>query len=310
MNLNLTKHNVYNYLKNLILIILGTAVLAFGTAIFIVPFDLVTGGVSGIAIILDELLSNVFSIYLGEDFFITALTWGLFLLGLIFLGKGFATKTLVSTIFYPIFYVVFSWLVNPDVLEGLFVLQASNYQDIAVLLAALCGGACVGAGCAITFLAGGSTGGVDVIVFLLCKIFKKIKSSYIIFAIDAMIVLFGIFIIKDIVLSLLGICSALVCAMVIDKVFLGGSDAYLAQIVSNKSEEISRGVIEEMDRTATIVDAIGAYSKEPKKIIMVSFSIREYSELMSIINREDPNAFLTISRAYENHGEGWTQAKK
>lgn len=306
MNYKLTKQDIISVIKNIFLIIIGTAVLAFGTAIFIVPFDLVTGGVSGMAIVLDKIIPFA----LGVDFHITALTWMLFFLGLVFLGKSFAAKTLVSTIFYPILFTVFYDLVNPEVLGGLFVLQNSSYHDIAVLLAAVFGGACVGAGCAITFIAGGSTGGVDVLSFIICKVFKKLKSSHVIFAIDAIIVICGIFIIEDIVLSLLGITSAFVCAAVIDRVFLGSSQAYVAQIVSNKSEEICRGVIEVLDRTATIVDAVGAYSGEPKKMLIVSFSMREYSDLMFIINRADPQAFMTISRAHENHGEGWTQEKK
>ena len=306
MQLKISKNEVWNYIKNIFMIILGTAVLSFGTAIFLVPFDLVTGGVSGLGIVLKEMLPFNLSI----DFYLTLLTWVLFFLGLIFLGRGFALKTLLSTIFYPILFSLFYNLVEYRVLNGLFVLQSSDYHEIAVLVAALLGGAFTGAGCAITFKAGGSSGGVDILAFLLCKIFKKVKSSYIIFAIDATIVVLGIFIIEDLVLSFLGISSALVCSAVIDRIFLGNDDAYLAQIVSNKSEEISRGVIEILDRTTTIVDAVGGYSKEPKKMIIVSFSMREYSDLMAIINREDPGAFFTISRVHENHGEGWTRDKK
>ncbi len=306
MQLKLSKHDIITQLKNFLVIIFGTAVLAFGAAIFLIPFDLVTGGVSGLAIVLQK----VIPIELSIDFYLAILTWGLFILGLIFLGKSFAIKTLLSTVFYPVLFSFFYSLVEQKVLNGLFVLQNTDYREIAVLLAALFGGALTGAGCAITFKAGGSSGGVDVLAFLLCKIFKKIRSSYIIFAIDAVIVISGIFIINDLVLSLLGVGSALVCSAVIDKIFLGGDEAYLAQIISDKSEEISRGVIEILDRTATIVDATGAYSKEPKKIIIVSFSMREYSDLMAIINREDPNAFFTVSRVHENHGEGWTRAKK
>lgn len=306
MKLQLTKHDIINYTKSIILIIFGTAVLAFGAAIFLVPFDLVTGGVSGLAIVLQKIIPIDFSI----DFYLTVLTWGLFILGFFFLGKSFALKTLISTIFYPILFTLFYNLVEYKVLNGIFVLQNSDYHEIAVLLAALFGGAFTGAGCAITFRAGGSSGGVDILAFLICKIFKRVKSSYIIFAIDATIVILGVFIIEDLVLSLLGILSALVCTTVIDKIFLGGDDAYVAQIVSNKSVEISRGVIEILDRTATIVDATGAYSGEPKKMIIVSFSMREYSELMNIINKEDPTAFMTISKVYENHGEGWTSEKK
>ncbi|MGM9632206.1 MAG: YitT family protein [Eubacteriales bacterium] len=305
MKLTFSKKDILHQLKNLFLVIFGTGVLALGTAVFIVPFDLVTGGISGIAIVLQKIIPLELSI----DFYITALTWILFFMGLIFLGKDFAAKTLISSIFYPILFSVSYMLVSPDVLGGLFYLQGSEYHDISVLLAAVFGGVFVGAGCAITFLAGGSTGGVDVLAFLMCKVFRKLKSSVVIFIIDATIVVLGVFVINNIVLSLLGIISAFVCATVIDRVFLGNSQAYVAQIVSNKSAEISRGVIECLDRTTTIVDAVGGYSGDKKKVIIVSFSIREYSELMNIINREDPGAFLTISHAHEINGEGWTHEK-
>lgn len=306
MTLNVSKHDILNYIKNLILVVFGTAVLAFGTAVFIVPFDLVTGGVSGLAIVLEKIVPFALSI----DFYITALTWILFFLGLIFLGRGFAIKTLLSTVFYPVLFTLFYNLVENQSFGGLLVLQNSAYNEIAVLLAAVFGGALVGAGCAITFVAGGSTGGVDVLAFLICKVFKRAKSSYVIFGVDAAIVVCGVFIINDLVLSMLGICSALVCAAVIDRVFLGSSSAYVAQIISNNSEEISNGVIEKLDRTTTIVDVKGAYSGEAKKLIVVSFSMREYSDLMNIINHADPSAFMMISKAHENHGEGWTRDKK
>ena len=305
MKYNLSKNDVIGYVQSILMIILGTAVLAFGAAIFLIPFDLVTGGISGLAIVVERVLPFDLSI----DFYLTLFTWGLFFMGLVFLGKSFALKTLVSTVFYPILFSLFYNLVEYEVLNSLFVLKNSDYKEIAVLLAALFGGAFTGVGCAITFRAGGSSGGVDILAFLLCKVFKKVKSSYIIFAIDAAIVLLGIFIIEDLVLSLLGISSALICSAVIDKMFLMGDDAYVAQIISKNSDEISDGIIKALDRTATIVDVVGAYSKQPKKMIIVSFSIREYSELMNIITKVDPGAFMTISKVHENRGEGWTSEK-
>lgn len=311
MQIKLTKFDVWRYIKNFFLVMIGTFVLAFGTAVFLVPYDLVTGGISGIAIVLDAFFKDVLSLSYGEDFYITLLTWILFFLGWIFLGRNFAAKTLVSTIFYPIMYVWCTYLVDPElnIFGGYFIIHNSEYHDIAVLLAATLGGVCVGVGCAIAFKGGGSTGGVDVLALLLCKVFKKIKSSHLIFAIDATIVILGIFVIRDMVLSLLGIVSAFLCAMMIDKVFLGNDGAYIAQIVSDEHEIIAKGIIKQLDRTATVVDVVGAYSKEPKKMLIVSFSMREYSDLVSIINHADPSAFLTISRAYENHGEGWTKEK-
>ena len=307
MGKKITKIDIARYIKNFLLVAVGTGVLAFGTAVFIVEYDLVTGGVSGLAIVLNAFLPDF-----GEDFYITVLTWGLFFLGWIFLGSNFAAKTLLSTILYPIMYVGCRFLVDPELnlFNGYFIIHNAEYKDIAVFVAAMLGGACVGVGCAIAFKGGGSTGGVDVLALLLCKVFKKVKSSYIIFAIDATIVSLGILVIQDMVLSLLGIGSAFVCAMMIDKVFIGNDGAYIAQIVSDEYEIISKGIIKQLDRTATVVDVVGAYSKEPKKMLIVSFSMREYSDLINILNHADPGAFFTISRAYENHGEGWTREKK
>ena len=306
MNLKLTKYDVFTYIKNFLLVAIGTGILAFGTAVFLVPYELVTGGVSGIAIVIDAVFP------LGEEVFITVITWVLFFVGWLFLGKEFALKTLLSTILYPIMFVWCSMLVDPElnVLNGYFILHNSEYRDISVLIATTLGGATVGAGCAIAFKGGGSTGGVDVLAFIFAKIFKKIKASQIIFAIDAAIVVLGMFVIGDMVLSLLGVISALLCAMAIDKLFLGNDGAYVAQIISDETEIISKGIIKQLDRTATIIDAVGAYSGAPKKMILVSFSMREYTDLMNIIHHADPNAFVTISRAYENHGEGWTSDKK
>ena len=90
MKIKLTKKDIIQYANNIFLIIFGTALLAFGTAVFIVPFDLVTGGVSGIAIVVEKVLPFNISI----DAYIAIFTWVLFFMGLIFLGKNFAAKGL------------------------------------------------------------------------------------------------------------------------------------------------------------------------------------------------------------------------
>ncbi len=291
-------------LKNILLTVAGTLILAAGTAIFVLPFDLVAGGVSGLAIIINRLIPVEF---ITIDLIVTVLTWGLFFVGLIVLGKGFAMKTLISSIVYPVGISVFLKLVDPHVFGGFFSLQNSAHSDTALLLGATLGGVLVGAGCAITFLGGGSTGGVDILAFTLCKIFKKWKSSVVIFVIDASIVVLGMFLIGDFVLSLLGILSAFISAVVVDKVFLGSSRAFIAQIVTDKYDEINTRVIEKLERTTTIFDATGGYSGTEKKMVMVSFTMGQYAELVSIVNKTDKYAFVTIHRAHEINGEGWTR---
>ena len=300
----LTKKDIFKTVKSVGLIIVGTLIIALGTSIFMLPYDLVTGGLSGYAIVLSRLIPPEI---LSVQMIITILTWVLFFIGLIVLGKSFAMKTLVSTIVYPIGVALFSNITSPDFLGGFFNLQLSKYSGVGVLLAAVFSGVLVGLGCALSFLGGGSTGGVDVIAFVICKIFKRLRSSVVIFAVDATAVIFGMFVIGDFVLSLLGIVSAFVAALMVDKVFIGGSKAFVAHIVTEKPEEINKLIIEKLDRTTTVLDVTGGYSGDEKKMLMVSFSMNEYSELMNIITKTDREAFITVNQAHEINGEGWTK---
>ena len=299
------KGEFLNHLKNTALVILGTVILAFGTGVFIIPFNLVVGGVSSIAIILRELIPIE---ALTVDIYVTVITWLFFFMGLALLGKSFALKTLISTIIYPIALSLFMHLVDPGVFGGFFNLLESEYSEIAILLAALFGGGFVGVGCAVTILGGGSTGGVDIITLVVTK-YTKIKGSVVFFLVDATVILLGMFIIGNFVLTLLGIMSAFAAAVMLDRMFLGESKAFTANIVSDKHAEITEAVIKDMNRTATVFHATGGYSGAEKRVVMVSFTMRQYTELISIVSRIDKNAFITIHRAHEINGEGWTYEK-
>jgi uncharacterized membrane-anchored protein YitT (DUF2179 family) len=305
--MKLTKKELWNQARNLLLVVAGTIVLAFGTAVFLLPFNLVAGGMSGLAIVIDILIpAEVVTV----DLIITILTWGLFLLGFLIFGKGFAAKTLISAIVYPIGTSLFLKLTDPTVLGGLFCLQASEYTELPLILAATVGGALVGIGCSLTFFGGGSTGGTDIIAFILCKIFKRLKSSTAMFLTDVTIVLFGVFVTQNLVVSLLGVVSAMIIAIMIDKIFLGGTSAFVAQIVTDYGEEVNHAIIEQAGRTTTIFEAKGGYSGKNKKMLTITFSIRYYALLMDIVRSVDPAAFITIWRAHEIHGEGWTWNKE
>ena len=300
--LKFSRNELILQLKNLGLVLFGTLILAFGCAVFIVPFDLVTGGVTGLSIIIDNIIRSAIPI----DIVIGIITWGLFFLGILFLGWDFAIKTLASTIVYPVAISVFMRMITPEFFGGIFYLQGSPHADIALIISALFGGLCVGTGCALTFLGGGSTGGIDIIAFIICKYMKRWKSSTVIFVIDATTVVLGLFVMKDLIHTLLGVISAWIGATVIDRVFIGRGKAFTAQIVSEKYEEINLAIREEVRRTTTMFVASGGYSREPKTVLSVTFTMRQYADLMHVIKRIDPTAFVSITRAHEINGEGWT----
>ena len=305
------KREWMNFLKNNSLVLLGTFVLAFGVTMFIFPFDLVTGGVSGIGIILSKAFAEIpYLSEIGPDIYSSVINWILFIVGYFLLGKAFAAKTLLSTAFYPVALFISEYIVRSSPLAPLLDLSLGGASDqgTALIIATIFGGVLIGAGCAFTFLGGGSTGGVDVIALSLSKYFRHLKSSVAFFICDTVVIVAGVFAIHQIVVSLLGIVSALVCAVMIDKIFIGGNSAFIAHVVSDKYEEINRAVIDRMARTTTIVDAIGGYSGEKKKLVIVTFDMRQYPLFTHLISTIDENAFITVHRAHEIDGQGWTFA--
>lgn len=290
--------------KNIGLVVLGTIILSFGTSIFLLPFNLVTGGVAGLSVV----ISNVIAVeWLTVDLIVTILTWSLYIIGFIVIGKMFAAKTLISALVYPVGVSIFMRLTSADFLNGFFDLSSHTHTQLALIIASVMSGVCVGVGCALSFLGGGSTGGVDVIALVICKIFKRIKRSTVMFMIDASIVILGMFAIGDFILSLLGIMSAFIAAYMIDKVFIGRTRSFIAQIISEKYESINKEILEKVDRGSTIIDITGGYSGESKKMLMVSFTVNQYAEILAVVNKYDKNAFMTIHRAHEINGKGWTK---
>lgn len=308
-----SREDMYATLKNALFVILGAIVLALGVGLFIKPFSLVTGGVAGLSIILSTFLPDVM---IGEVNMImeicsTALTWILFFIGLFLLGKTFAAKTLLSSIVYTVMLPVVTYLSESeafgtffDISEG-WTAEAGNYS--LPIIAAVFGGVLIGVGCALTFRGGGSTGGLDILALVVVKYVKRAKSSVMVFVFDASVVVFGAFAIGDFIMCLLGVTSAFIVAIVIDKVFLGASKAFIANVVSERYEEIRTAIITKLDRTCTIISAKGGYTDIDRPMLMVSFTMPQYVPFLAIIKSIDKNAFVTIHRAHEIDGEGFTR---
>lgn len=311
MNLGLPhgKKQILTTIKNTALTAVGTLIMAVGVGAFIIPTGLVVGGISGTAIIFERVLRGVLPF--GAVFYASVLNWVLFFLGLVLLGRAFALKTLVSTIVYPFALIVGEFVVTPSFFGGFFNLASERYASmgsLSLVCAAVVGGALIGVGQSLTFLGGGSTGGADIIAFIICKFVKTARSSVVIFSIDAVIIVLGMFVTGNFIITLLGVCCSVVIALVIDKVFLGESQAFIAHIISDRHEDIHEQIAKRLGRTTTLIEAHGGYSKAEKKVLMVTFTRRQYAELMAIVNSLDKNAFITVHRAHQIGGEGWTYA--
>lgn len=288
----LTKKTIMTNLWHCVLMVLGNACLAFGTAMFLLPFEIVTGGVSGLALILSMFLP------LDTKLLITILTWAMFLIGLLLLGVKFSLKTLISTIVYPPLVYLFGLIRDNNAW-----MQLVN-DTTGKLLAGIFGGFFVGAGCGITFTGGGSTGGVDCLSLALNK-YTKIKASVASFIIDSSIIVGGLISYKDFTVALIGILSAFICATAIDRIFLGNSQSFIAFIVSSKYKEINEAINSKLERGTTLIHSEGGYTGNETKMIQVAFERKEHSDLQAIVAKIDPEAFMSIVHAYEVNGYGF-----
>lgn len=294
--------------KNYLLITVGCFVLAAGAAIFITPNNLVTGGLSSIAIIVQYFINKSGSTFMAVDL----VNWALQLLFLgisfIFLGKHYTIRTVYSSLVYPLF---FSLLYRLPLAGGMSIgnyvysnMYAGGFDYAILLLAGIFGGALVGTGVAISYAGGGTTGGLDVLSVIIAK-HTPVKEGFSSFLMDGSLVLAGLFIMKDINRGLIGILSAATCGLLIQIVYVRGSSFIIADIITEKPDEIRKYVETEMDRTTTIIAAKGGYTQQDKPIVRVAFSRREAQPFKSFIARTDPHAFVTLTTASMINGEGF-----
>lgn len=294
---NYFKDNYRQIIKSYSLVILGSVLLAIGTGVFLIPNAINAGGMSGIAIILKAKFG------FDVDIVVLILTWSFFLLSLLFLGLKFTLKSLLSSLIYPLALVLVtrnSYIQN--LVKETFI---DNPDSTATLIAGMFGGVFVGTGVAITFIGGGSTGGVDIIVFIINK-YTRIKQSILSFVVDGTVILIGFFVLENMMASLVGIISAFITAMMIEYIFVGRSRALTALIISKEHiDEINEYIQNDMERGSTLIDVKGGYKKHPYQMIMVTFDRKEYANLVAKVAQIDKKAFLTVIQTNEVLGEGF-----
>ena len=303
MNKKVVAKQIFNY----ILITIGTFLLAFGAVIFLEKSNLVAGGVSGIAIIIQHVV-RVYGGYTEPiyDFIVYGLMIMFWLLGLIFVGKDFAIKTLYSSLLYMGLSTLF---LRVNVFKELAIQFAGSGDAGSLILCGIFGGVFVGGGVAITFVGGGSTGGVDVVQIIMSK-YIGIKESISSFIIDTLVIVVGMAVMQMPVPALCGILSSFVTAVLIEIVYIKNQTAYQVDIISEKWEEISRYAQDELERGATIIRAEGGYKGDERVILRVVFDKTQYEKIKSYIAKTDPKAFVTYTQTNAVFGEGFKRHKK
>ncbi len=278
--------------KNCAFITLGCIIYSLGVALFLDPYGIASGGVTGIAIIINYATNDV----IGTGWLILIINVPLFIIGAIFFGKTFIISSIIST-------ALSSGLIE---LWAKFVVPHIPVMGNS-LIAPVVGGALFGFGLGLIFRAGSSTGGTDIIVKLLRRKFRHLRTGIISMAVDVVIVAASGFVYKDMELLILTVLSIIVFTVMFDRALYGGSSAILVHIVTteDKVQPICDGILNDLDSSATIFDAKGAYSQQDKAVIMCVIKNFLYPRLRDIIKKYDETAFTIVSSAKEIYGEGF-----
>lgn len=267
------------------IILLGNVLLTLSVGVFILPYNILSGGVAGIAVALDPLF------HLNRELTADILVVGLFVLGWIFLGKEFMAKTFLSTLAYPVMLGVFT--------------RFFTVQQLDPLIASLFGGLLGGAGVGLVMSEGASTGGMDIPPLIVNKI-TKIKLSILVLITDGLTVLLGL-IAYDLQTVLIGMISVFASTYMIDKVLMmNGISSKQVQIISDQYEMIMDEIHSKLGRGTTVTDVVGGYTGNARKSVLVIVTRDQYNALLKIIYKYDEKAFVITTDVTEVHGEGFT----
>lgn len=267
-------------------IVAGTFLLCLSVEMFLLPYNILSGGVAGISVVLYPLT------HIDTTMMANTLTIILLFVGRIFLGRDFFLKTVLSSFLYPVFNFLLQRIVP--------------VPEVSMTLASFYGGLLGGAGVGLVMRTGASTGGMDVPPLVIHR-YTDIPVSTLVFLFDGLTVLLGCFI-YSLEAVLIGLISVMASSVALNKILTMGSgaDARQVQIISEKWDAITNVITRDLNRSSTILDGVGGYTREERKVVMVIVSKTEYYQLIATVKQLDPMAFIITSEVADMQGEGWT----
>ncbi len=282
---NHQKESAKDIFLDIVICIAGSMIYAAGVNCFVSPNDISSGGVTGLAI----LINYLWDLPIGASMF--ALNIPLFIVSFVVLGWRFIVKTLFSTFLTSLFIDI-----------GVYFMPAYSGDK---LLAALFGGALMGAGLGIIFTRGSTSGGTDILSRLLRKKIPHISMGRLMMMCDMCIALLAGVVYKNIESILYATIVFLVSSKAIDFVLYGASSGKMMMIITSKSDEIAKAITQETPRGVSILPVQGAYTGEKKHMLLSVVRPHEVAKMRKIVRRFDEHPFIIISDASEILGLGF-----
>ena len=280
------KHKKLKGLFEAISFLVGVIIFSAGIGLFITPEAIAVGGFTGISIILNQL----FSFPVGVTIII--LNIPMFIICAKIFGVKFIFKTIVGVIASSIFIDIFG-LIQP-------------FKDtLSLELCALFGGVLEGIGLGIIYQNGYTTGGSDLVIWLLKLKFPHMTTGFILFVFDSVVVTVAALIAKDAHMILYSAIAIFSYTKVLDTILGSGDRANLALIISEKYIDLADNIMDVLGRGVTIIESKGWFTKESKPMIMCIIDRSQIYSLRNIINDYDSNAFFILADAREVIGLGF-----
>lgn len=285
------------YLRDYFFIILGTAIAGFGIACFVTPAKIAPGGVNGIATIVYYLL--------GLDTGLTMLVVSipLFLIGIKIFGPLYGAKSFFGMLLLSLFVTLFGQLTD---YRGFL-----DYSDkIDILLSAIFGGVLLGGGVGTVMKAGANTGGTDIVAQILCR-YTGIPLGNALFLCDGLIVVAG-GLAFGFERALFALCTLYISGQMVNYVVMNMGNRYAktAYIVSPAYETIGKRIIAELHHGGTVIDGVGIFTGQNRKLLMAVVPNMEITHLTKIVHEEDAQAFMFVLETYQVLGFGFVPMQK
>ena len=288
MNTAVQKHagKLRHQLIKYAMIVLGAMIYAIGFQFFMFPNSIVSGGITGISMILNHYT------HWPVGMMVLVMNVPLFLIAWRHFGLDYLIGSLVGTAVSSVFVDLFA-------LTGIVATDDP-------MLGCVIGGVIKGAGLGVIYYFGASTGGIDILAKMLRQKYQQINFGTILLLIDVVIVVAYAFVLQRYQSAMYSLIGMYVVSKVVDLALYGIDNSSLCYIVSDKSEELVREIISgAVHRGVTILDGQGAYSHQPKHVILCVIKRTQMGELRRLVRRVDEHAFFIVTDAKNVFGNGF-----
>ena len=292
------------------MVTLGIMLFVLGWSIFLVPNNLVGGGVTGVSAILQYATHGVIKI--GYSYFVV--NAALIIAAMFVLGFGFGWKTIYATILASIGLNLFQDLIPADFIQAIAL-------DNGKLMSTIMGSIMVGVGIGFTMIAGGSTGGTDIIALMVNK-YRNVSPGRLILYMDVVIILYSLLVpsftsdgeelpfVEKLTNVVYGFILITINSTVLDLVISGSRQSVQLFILSKHYAEIADSITKDLHRGVTVLDGKGWYTKENTEVLMVLTRKTDLNILLRYIKAIDPDAFLSVTSVTGVYGKGFDAIKK